>query len=90
MNASLIEREIPDAGKFTPGQIKGISQKSCAVIKELGPGIVWLQSYVTANKIYWLYKAKDEKIIREHASKGGSPVTSITMISGIISPETAK
>jgi hypothetical protein len=90
LNTYLIERDIPDVGKFTPEQLKGISQKSCSVIKELGPDIIWLQSYVTASKLYCVYKAKDEKIIREHGSKGGFPITSITMISGIISPETAK
>ena len=90
MKTYLIERQIPDAGKLTPDQLKAISQKSCSVLKEMGPKIEWIESYVTGDKIYCVYKAQNEDLIREHGSKGGFPVTSITEISSIISPTTAK
>ncbi len=90
MKTYLIERIIPDAGKLTPEQLKGISQKSCSVLKEMGPQIEWLQSYVTGNKIYCVYKAENEDLIREHAKKGGFPANVITEIGTIISPATAK
>lgn len=90
MKTYLIEREIPDAGKFTPEQLKGISQKSCSVLTEMGPDIQWLQSYVTGNKIYCIYKAKNEELIREHAKKGGFPANTIVEVGTIISPATAK
>lgn len=86
----LIERDIPGAGQFTPADLKGISQKSCTVIKELGPGIVWLQSYVTSNKIFCVYQAENETLLKEHAKKGGFPITSISEINSTIGPETAK
>ena len=90
MKTFLIEREIPDAGKFTPEQLKGISQKSCSVLTEMGPKIQWLQSYVTGNKIYCIYKAENEELIREHAKKGGFPANTIVEIASVISPATAK
>ena len=86
----LIEREMPGAGKLTAAQLKTISQTSCAVLKEMGPRIQWIQSYVTGNKIYCIYKAENEELIREHAKKGGFPVNSIIEVSSIISPATAK
>ena len=89
MKTYLIERDIPDAGKLTPDQLKAISQKSCSVLKEMGPQIQWVQSYVTGDKIYCVYKAKNEELIKEHASKGGFPANSIMEISTIISPATA-
>ena len=67
MKTYLIERDIPGAGKFTPQQLKAISQKSCDVLKEMGPQIEWLQSYVTGDKIFCVYKAESEDLIREHA-----------------------
>ena len=90
MKTYLIEREIPDAGKFTTEQLKGISQKSCSVLTEMGPDIQWLQSYVTGNKIYCIYKAKSEELIREHAIKGGFPANTIVEVGNVISPATAK
>jgi Protein of unknown function (DUF4242) len=90
MKTYLIEREIPDAGKLTPEQLKGISQKSCSVLKEMGPQIQWIQSYVTGNKIYCIYKAENEELIREHAKKGGFPANAIIEISSVISPATAQ
>ncbi len=90
MKTFLIEREIPGAGTLTPEQLKGISQKSCSVLKEMGPSIQWVQSYVTGNKIYCIYKATDEKLIREHAFKGGFPANNIVEITTGISPATAE
>ena len=90
MKTYLIEREIPDAGKFTPEQLKGISQKSCSVLTEMGPKIQWLHSYVTGNKIYCVYKAENAELIREHAKKGGFPANTIVEIGSVISPATAK
>ncbi len=90
MKTYLIERVIPDAGKLTPEQLKSISQKSCNVIKEMGPDIQWIQSYVTRDKIFCVYKAENEELIREHAKKGGFPANVITEISTTISPATAK
>lgn len=90
MKTYLIEREIPNAGAFTAEELKGISQKSCSVLKDMGPSIQWIQSYVTGNKIYCIYKAENEELIREHAKKGGFPANVIVEISSMISPATAK
>ena len=89
MKTYLIEREIPGAGKLTAEQLKSISQTSCAVLKEMGPKIQWIQSYVTGNKIYCVYKAENEELIREHAKKGGFPANNIIEIGSVISPATA-
>ena len=89
MNTYVIEREIPNAGKLTAPELKGISQTSCSVLTELGPGIEWVHSYVTDNKIFCIYKAENEDILREHAKKGGFPINSINLVSGVISPATA-
>jgi hypothetical protein len=90
MKTYLIEREIPGAGKLTAEQLKGISQTSCGVLKEMGPKIEWIQSYVTGDKIYCIYKAENEELIREHAKKGGFPANTIVEVPNIISPATAK
>jgi hypothetical protein len=90
MKTYLIEREIPGAGKLTPEQLKSISQTSCNVLKEMAPHIEWIHSYVTGDKIFCIYKAENEALIREHAKKGGFPVNSITPISTVISPATAQ
>lgn len=89
MKTYLIERDIPGAGKLTPEQLKAISQKSCSVIKEMGPKIEWVQSYVTGDKIFCVYKAQNEELIREHAKKGGFPANKIMEIHTGISPATA-
>lgn len=89
MKTYLIEREIPDAGKLTPEQLKSISQTSCTVLKEMGPQIQWIHSYVTGNKIYCIYKAENEELIREHAKKGGFPANAVITVSSVISPATA-
>lgn len=90
MKTYLIERDIPGAGKFTPEQLKAISQKSCGVLKEMGPQIQWIQSYVTGDKIFCVYKAENEELIREHAKKGGFPANKITEVASEISPATAE
>jgi hypothetical protein len=89
MKTYLIEREIPGAGKLTAEQLKAISQKSCDVLKEMGPQIQWIQSYVTGDKIFCVYKAESEELIREHAKKGGFPANAIIEVSSGISPATA-
>lgn len=87
----LIEREIPNAGALTQEELKGISQKSCTVLNEMGnKNIQWLHSYVTENKVYCLYKAKSKELIKEHAEKGGFPVNNITELANTISPKTAQ
>ena len=86
----MIEREIPGAGKLTAEQLKAISQTSCSVLKEMGPRIQWIHSYVSENRITCIYRAENEALIREHAKKGGFPVTSITEVGTIISPATAQ
>ena len=90
MKTYLIERDIPNAGKLTPGQLKEISQKSCSVLQHMGPQIQWIQSYVTGDKIFCVYKAENEDLIREHAKEGGFPANVITEIATTISPATAK
>lgn len=86
----LIERDIPGAGQLTTTDLKGISQKSCTVLKEMGSGISWVQSFVTGNKIFCVYHAENESLLREHAKKGGFPITSINEINNTISPKTAE
>lgn len=90
METYLIERELPGAGALTQEQLKGISQKSCDVIDEMGSGIQWMHSYVTDDKVYCLYKADDVDKLKLHAEKGGFPITKITPLSTTISPLTAK
>ncbi|HEY4327977.1 MAG TPA: DUF4242 domain-containing protein [Mucilaginibacter sp.] len=90
MKTYLIERDIPNAGKLTPEQLKAISQKSCSVLEHMGPQIQWIQSYVTGDKIFCVYKAENEDLIREHAKEGGFPANVITEIATTISPATAK
>jgi hypothetical protein len=86
----VIERDIPGAGKLTAKNLAGISQKSCSVLKELGPKIQWVQSYVTDDKIYCVYIAPDEQTIREHAKRGGFPANRISEVKQIIDPTTAE
>jgi hypothetical protein len=89
-NMYVIERVIPDAGKLTAADLKGISQKSCDVLKEMGSEIQWVQSYVTGDKIYCVYLAPNEEMVREHAKKGGFPANSVSKVGTIISPQTAE
>jgi len=86
----VIEREVPGAGQLTPEQLQAISQKSCGVLRNLGPQIEWLHSYVTGDKIYCVYNAANEELIREHARQGGFPANRISEVKTTISPATAK
>jgi Nickel responsive protein SCO4226-like len=86
----LIEREISGAGKLSPTDLQAISQKSCGILTELGPQIQWVQSYVTENKIYCIYVAPNEEIIREHARRGGFPADRVSQIATMIDPTTAE
>ncbi len=85
----LIEREIPGASKLSAEELQGISQKSCGVLRDMGPQIQWVQSYVTDDKIYCVYIAPSEDAVREHASQGGFPANRVSRISSIIDPTTA-
>lgn len=86
----VIEREIPGAGSFSTEQLKGISQTSCGVLSKMGPQIQWVQSYVTGDKIYCVYIAPNEEMVREHAKQGGFPANSVSEVKTIIDPTTAE
>lgn len=86
----LIEREIEGAGNLSQEELKGISQTSCGVLSELGPQIQWVESYVTGDKIYCVYIAPDEQMVRTHAEQGGFPANRVSEIKNIIDPTTAE
>ena len=86
----VIEREIPGAGNLSEQELKAVSQTSCQVLRELGPQVQWLQSYVTADKIYCVYIAPDEELVREHARLGGFPANSVSRVRSVIDPTTAE
>ncbi len=86
----LIEREIPGAGDLSGDDLKGISQKSCSILQEMGPQIQWVESYVTDDKVYCTYIAPNEDEIRKHAEEGGFPANKIVEIKNVISPTTAE
>ena len=86
----LIEREIPGAGDLKPEELQAVSQKSCGVLKEMGPQIQWVESYVTGDKVYCVYIAPDEAAVREHAQRGGFPANRVSEITRIIDPTTAE
>jgi hypothetical protein len=86
----VIEREIPGAGDLTAEQLQGVSQTSCNVLRNLGPEIQWVQSYVTGDKIYCVYIAPSEDLIREHAAQGGFPANRISEVKTIIDPTTSE
>jgi uncharacterized protein DUF4242 len=86
----VIERELPGAGNLKPQELQAISQKSCGVLSKLGPQIQWVHSYVTDNKIYCVYIAPNEQMVREHASQGGFPANKISEIKTVIDPTTAE
>jgi len=86
----VIEREIPGAGKLSAAELQAISQKSCSVLRNLGPQIQWLQSYVTDDKLYCVYIAPNEAAIREHASQGGFPANRISQVRTIIDPTSSE
>src|SRR5438094_5713572 len=86
----VIEREIPGAGNMSPQELQSVSQKSCSVLRNLGPQIQWLHSYVTGDKIYCIYLAPNEEMVREHAQQGGFPANRISEIKTVIDPTTAE
>jgi hypothetical protein len=86
----VIEREIPDAGKMSQEQLKAVSQTSCGVLREMGPQIQWIQSYVTDDKIYCIYIAPDEETVRKHAQQGGFPANRVSRIRTMIDPTMAE
>ena len=86
----VIEREIPGAGKLSRDQLHAISQKSCSVLNQLGPQIQWLESYVTDDKVYCIYRAPNEQLIREHSTQGGFPANRISEVRAMIDPTTAE
>lgn len=86
----VIEREIPGAGKLSPQELQAISQKSCNVLRKMGPQIQWVQSYVTDDKVYCVYVAPDEQTIRKHAEEGGFPANKIARVRSVIDPTTSE
>lgn len=86
----VIERDIPGAGKLTAEQLRGISQKSCSVLSQLGPAVQWMESYVTGDRIYCVYIAENEELLREHARRGGFPANRISRVTTMIDPTTAE
>jgi cell division inhibitor SulA len=86
----VIERDLPGAGKLTPEELQGISQKSCGVLTDLGPQIQWLESFVTDDKIYCVYIAPNEALVREHAKQGGFPANRVSEVRTMIDPTTAE
>jgi hypothetical protein len=86
----VIEREIPGAGKLTPAELKTISRKSCGVLSSMGPSVQWVHSYVTGDKVYCIYHATDESLVRRHAELGGFPANRISQVFGVIDPSTAE
>jgi len=85
----VIERDIPGAGKLTAAELNAISRKSCGVLRDMGPEIQWVQSYVTDNKVYCVYIAPDADAVREHARRGGFPANSVAQVRAVIDPTTA-
>lgn len=86
----IIERDIPGAGQLSQQELQAISQKSCGILRQMGTGIQWLQSYVTGDKVYCIYIADNEQAIREHAEQGGFPANRIEEIKTVIDPATAE
>jgi hypothetical protein len=86
----VIERELPGAGKLSPAELKAISQKSCGVLSQMGPQIQWVHSYVTGDKIYCVYRAPNEEMVREHARQGGFPANRVSEVKSVIDPTTAE
>lgn len=86
----IIERDIPGAGKLSGEELHGISQTSCGVLNKLGPSIQWVESYVTPDKVYCVYIAPNEELVREHARQGGFPVNRISEVRSVIDPTTAE
>jgi hypothetical protein len=85
----LIERNIPGAGAMSPSELQAVAQRSCGVLRELGPAVQWQHSYVTADKVFCIYIAPDEAAVREHARRGGFPADRVSRIATVIDPVTA-
>lgn len=85
----IIEREIAGAGQMSASDLKGVSQRSCAVLRNLGPEIQWVESFVTADKVYCVYIAPNEELIRKHAEQGGFPANRVSEIKAVIDPASA-
>ena len=85
----VVERDIRGAGNLSAEQLKGISQKSCGVLRELGPAVQWVESYVTGDRVYCVYIAENEELLREHARRGGFPANRISRVATMIDPTTA-
>ncbi len=86
----VIEREIPGAGQLSTAELHAISQKSCSVLSDLGPQIQWVQSFVTGDKVYCVYIAPNEELVREHAQRGGFPANRVSEVMAVIDPVTAE
>jgi len=86
----VIERNVPGAGKMSAADLKGISQKSCGVLRDMGTRVQWQQSYVTDDKIYCVYIADSADDVREHAKKGGFPADSVETVRAVIDPATSE
>ena len=86
----VIERDIPGAGKLSSQDLKAVSQKSCSVLGKMGPQIQWVHSYVTDDKIYCVYLAPNEEMVREHARQGGFPANRVSAVKAVIDPTTAE
>ena len=86
----VIERDLPGAGNLTPAQLQAVAQKSCSVLTQLGPAIQWMHSYVSQDKIYCVYVAPNEAMVRQHAERGGFPANRISQVKTIIDPTTAE
>ena len=86
----VIERELPGAGELSHAQLRALSQQSCSILKNLGPEIQWVESYVTPNKNYCIYIAPDEELIRKHASEGGFPANRVSEVFSVIDPTTSR
>ena len=86
----VIERDLPGAGKLSPQDLRGIAQKSCSVLSKMGPEIQWVESYVTDDKIYCVYIAVNEQMVREHAKQGGFPANRVSAVKTMIDPTTSE
>jgi hypothetical protein len=86
----VIERDLPGAGKLSAAELQGVAQKSCGVLSEMGPQVQWLHSYVTDDKIYCVYIAPSEALVREHAQKGGFPANRVSQVRATIDPTTSE
>ena len=86
----VIEREVPGAGKLSPEELKGMAQKSCKVLQEMGPQIQWQESFITDDKVYCIFIAQNEESVKEHAQRGEFPVNSISKVKSVVDPTTAE